>query len=175
MYLFQVLNRHPSTIDSYRTAIVDTLGPAGHHIPHAQTLTGYSPVFSRIIPKFQESSKVETFLLCLMSSQKHPLSHRPQTSFLSNCFLASFGLQQAPQRNPRLGCKQVFKLGQREKVTLFPSSDFLAKNQLTRDGSQSVSPVTIPALTTIVNRQFKKSRPCVRYGPRGIIWIEPKT
>ena len=32
MYLSQDLNRHPSTIDGYRTAIVDTLGPAGHHI-----------------------------------------------------------------------------------------------------------------------------------------------
>ena len=40
-----------------------------------------------------------------------------------------------------------------EKVALFPSSDFIAKNQLAREGSQSVSPVTIPALTTIVDRQ----------------------
>ena len=74
MYLYQVLNRRPLTIDGYRTTIVDTLGPAGHNIPQAQTLTGYSPVFSGILPKFQESSKMEPFLLCLMSSQKHPLS-----------------------------------------------------------------------------------------------------
>ena len=40
VYLYQVLNRRPSTIDFYRTAIVDTLGPAGHHILQAQTLTG---------------------------------------------------------------------------------------------------------------------------------------
>ena len=32
MYLYQDLNRCPSTIDGYRMAIVDTLGPAGHHI-----------------------------------------------------------------------------------------------------------------------------------------------
>ena len=44
-----------------------------------------------------------------------------------------------------------------EKVALFPS-DFIAKNQLAREGSQSVSPVTIPALTTIVDRQFKEDR-----------------
>ena len=37
-------------------------------------------------------------------------------------------------------------------------SDFIAKNQLAREGSQSVSPVTIPALTTIVDRQFKEDR-----------------
>ena len=54
--------------------------------------------------------------------------------------------------------KKVSNLGQWEKVTLFPSSDFIAKNQLAREGSQSVSPVTIPALTTIVDRQFKEDR-----------------
>ena len=41
---------------------------------------------------------------------------------------------------------------------MVPSSDFIAKNQLAREGSQSVSPVTIPALTTIVDRQFKQDR-----------------
>ena len=52
---------------------------------------------------------------------------------------------------------KVSNLGQWEKVTLFTSSDFIAKNQLAREGSQSVSPVTIP-LTTIVDRQFKEDR-----------------
>ena len=63
-----------------------------------------------------------------------------------------------PQRNPCLVANIVSNLGQWEKVALFPSSDFIAKNQLAREGSQSVSPVTIPALTTIVNRQFKEDR-----------------
>ena len=53
---------------------------------------------------------------------------------------------------------KVSNLGQWEKVALFPSSYFIAKNQLAREGSQSVSPVTIPALTTIVDRQFKEDR-----------------
>ena len=53
---------------------------------------------------------------------------------------------------------KVANLGQWEKVALFPSSDFIAKNQLAREGSQSVSLVTIPALTTIVDRQFKEDR-----------------
>ena len=53
---------------------------------------------------------------------------------------------------------KVSNLDQWEKVALFPSSDFIAKNQLAREGSQSVSPVTIPALTTIVDRQFKEDR-----------------
>ena len=52
---------------------------------------------------------------------------------------------------------KVSNLGQWEKVALFPS-DFIAKNHLAREGSQSVSPVTIPALTTIVDRKFKEDR-----------------
>ena len=70
---------------------------------------------------------------------------------LKKSFLASFGLRQAPQRNPCL----VSILGQWGKIALFPS-DFIVKNQLARECSQSVCPVTIPALTTIVDRQFKE-------------------
>ena len=53
---------------------------------------------------------------------------------------------------------KVSNLGQWEKVALFPSSDFIAKNQLACEGAQSVSPVLIPALTTIVDREFKQDR-----------------
>ena len=60
---------------------------------------------------------------------------------------------------------KVSNLGQWEKVALFPSSDFIAKNQLAREGSQSVSPVIIPALTIIVDRQSRKTGPFVRCGP----------
>ena len=38
MYLYQDLKRHPLTIDGYRTAIVDTLGPAGLHISQSSDL-----------------------------------------------------------------------------------------------------------------------------------------
>ena len=61
---------------------------------------------------------------------------------------------------------KVSDLGQREKVALFPSSDFIAKNQLAREGSQSVSPVTIPTLTIIVGRQSQEDRTlCPLAGP----------
>ena len=73
MYLFEDLNRRPSTIDGYRTAIVDTLGPAGSIFPKVQTLTGYSPVFTGIVPKISGIFLSGTFLLYLLSSQKHPL------------------------------------------------------------------------------------------------------
>ena len=158
MYLYQDLNRRPSTIVGYRTAIVDTFGPAGHHIAQSSDLHRLLSSFYRDRPKSSRNLPKWNLSVVLNELTKAPYErHRPRTSYFQNCFLASFGLRQA-QRNPCLGCKQVSNLGQWEKVALFPFSDFIAKNQLAREGSQSVSPVTIPALTTIVDRQFKEYR-----------------
>ena len=75
MYLYQDLNRCPSTIDGYRTAIVDTFWAQwGSISPKVQTLTGYSPVFTGIIPKVPGIFLSGTFLLLSISSQRHPLS-----------------------------------------------------------------------------------------------------
>ena len=52
---------------------------------------------------------------------------------------------------------KVSNLSQWEKVALFPSN-FIAKNKLAREGSQSVSLVAIPALATIVDKQFIEDR-----------------
>ena len=74
MYLYQDLNRRPSTIDGYRTAIVDTLGPAGHHIAQSSDLHRLLSSFHRDSPKVPGIFQNGTFLLFSMSSQKHLLS-----------------------------------------------------------------------------------------------------
>ena len=51
MYLYQDLNRRPSTIDGYRTAIVDTLGLTAHHIAHNADLHRLLSSFHRDRPK----------------------------------------------------------------------------------------------------------------------------
>ena len=51
MYLYQDLNRRPSTIDGYRTAIVDTLGPAGLPISQSSDLNRLLSSFHRDRPK----------------------------------------------------------------------------------------------------------------------------
>ena len=84
------------------------------------------PKSSRNLPK----RNLSVVLNELTKAPFEPMKDRPQTSYFQNCFLASFDLRQAPQRNPCVGCK-VSNLGQWEMVTLFPS-DFIAKNQLAR-------------------------------------------
>ena len=73
MYLYQDLNRHPSTIDGYRTAFFDTLGPMGLHISQSSDLNRLLSSFTGIIPKVPGIFLNGTFLFS-MSSQKHPLS-----------------------------------------------------------------------------------------------------
>ena len=51
MYLYQDLNRRPSTIGGCRTAIVDSLGPVGHHIAQSLDLHRLLSSFHRDRPK----------------------------------------------------------------------------------------------------------------------------
>ena len=101
MNLYQDLNRRPSTIDGYRMAIVDTLGPSwAPFFPKAQTLT----LQQVTLQFFQESSKWN-FSVVLNELTTAPFEPMKDTDLkhLSNWFLARFGLW---QRNPRLACKQ---------------------------------------------------------------------
>ena len=83
MYLNQDLNRRPSTIDEYRTAIVDTLGPARHHISQSSDRNRLLFSFHRNRPKVLGIFQSGTFLLYLKSSQKHPLNlWKSQTFFI---------------------------------------------------------------------------------------------
>ena len=162
MYLYQDLNRRPSTIDGYRTAIIDTLGPTAHHIAHNVDLHRLLSSFHRDRPKSSRNLLKWNLSVVLNELTKAPfepmidtnLKHlTPKTAFL-------LALASGKHRSDMHAwvANKVSNLGQWEKVALFPSSDFKAKNQLAREDSQSVSLVTIPAFTTIVDRQFKEDR-----------------
>ena len=123
-----------------------------------QTFTGYSPAFpksSRNLPKWNLS-------VVLNELTKAPFEPMKDTNLkhltLKTAFLLALASGKRRSEIHAWVANKVSNLGQWEKVALFPSSDFIAKNQLAREGSQSVSPVTIPALTTIVDRQFKEDR-----------------
>ena len=162
MYLYQDLNRRPSTIDGYRTAIVDTLGPSGQHIAHNEDLHRLLSSFHRDRPKSSRNLPKWNLSVVLNELTKAPFEPMKDTDLKHLTFKTAFLLALASgKRRSEIHAwvaNKVSNLGQWEKVALFPSSDFIAKNQLAREGSQSVSPVTIPALTTIVDRQFKEDR-----------------
>ena len=162
MYLYQDLNRRPSTIDGYRTAIVDTLVPTAHHIAHNADLYRLLSSFHRDHPKSSRNLPKWNLSVVLNELTKAPFEPMKDTDLkhltLKTAFLLALASGKRRSEIHAWVANKVSNLGQWEKVALFPSSDFIAKNQLAREGSQSVSPVTIPALTTIVDRQFKADR-----------------
>ena len=192
MYLYQDLNRRPSTIDGYRMAIVDTLGPEGHHISQSSDLHRLLSSFHRGRPKSSRNLPKWNLSVVLNELTKAPFEPMKDTDFKHLTLKTAFLLALAPgKRRSEIHAwvaNKVSNLGQWEKVSLFPFSDFIAKNQLARECSQSVSPVTIPVLTTIVDRQLKEDRTlcpvwAVRYyldrtrdlrGSRSIIFISFK-
>ena len=162
MYLYQDLNRRPSTIDGYRTAIVDTLGPTAQHIAHNADLNRLLSIFHRDRPKSSRNLPKWNLSVVLNELTKAPFEPMKDSDLkhltLKTAFLLALASGKRRSEIHAWVANKVANLGQWEKVALFPSSDFIAKNQLAREGSQSVSPVTIPALTTIVGRQFKEDR-----------------
>ena len=162
MYLYQDLNRRPSTIDGYRTVIVDTLGPAGHHIAQSSDLHRLLSSFHRDRPKISRNLPKWNLSVVLNELTKAPFEPMKDTDLKHLALKTAFLLASASgKRHSEIHAwvaNKVSNLGQWEKVALFSSSDFIAKKQLAREGSRSVSPVTIPALTTIVDRQFKEDR-----------------
>ena len=126
-----------------------------------QTFIGYSPVFHRDLPK--SSRNLPKWNLSVLNElTKTPFEPMKDTDLkhltLKTAFLLALASGKRRSEIHAWVANKVSNLGQWEKVALFPSSDFIAKNQLAREGSQSVSPVTIPVLTTIVDRQFKEDR-----------------
>ena len=71
MYLYQDLKRRPSTIDGYKPATVDTLGPTGLHISQSSNLNKLISSFHRDHPKYFRNLPKLNLFCC---SQKHPLS-----------------------------------------------------------------------------------------------------
>ena len=130
--MYQDLSRRPSTIDGYRTAIVDTLGPVGHHITQVQTFKGYSPVSTGIVQKVPGIFQNGTFLLFSMNSQKPSFEPMKDTDLKHLTLKTAFfpALASGKRRSEKIHAwvaNKVSNLGQWEKVALFPSDDFIAK------------------------------------------------
>ena len=129
MYLYQDLNRRPSTIDGYRTAIVDTLGPMAHHIAHNadlhRLLSSFHSDRPKNLPKWNLS-------VVLNELTKAPFEHMKDTDIkhltLKTAFLLALASGKRHSEIHAWVANKVSTLGQWEKVALFPSSDFIAKN-----------------------------------------------
>ena len=159
MYLYQDLNRRPSTINGYRSAIVDTLGPTAHHIAHNADLHRLLSSFHRDCPKSSRNLPKWNLSVVLNELTNAPFEPMKDTDLkhltLKTAFLLALASGKRHSEINTLVANKVSNLGQWEKVA---KRLLHSQNQLAREGSQSVSPVTIPALTSIVDRQFKEDK-----------------
>ena len=81
MYLYQDPNKRPSTINGYRTAIVDTLGPTGHHISQSSDLNRLLSSFDRDRPKSSRNLPKWNFSVVLNELTKAPFKPMKDTDF----------------------------------------------------------------------------------------------
>ena len=129
MYLYQDLNRRPSTIDGYRTAIVDTLGPTAHHIAHNADLHRLLSSFHRDYPKSSRKLPKWNLSVVLNELTKAPFEPMKDTDLkhltLKTAFLLALASGKRHSENHAWVTNKVSNLGQWEKVALFPSSDRL--------------------------------------------------
>ena len=129
MYLYQDLNRRPSTIDGYRTAIVDTLGPTAHHIAHNADLHRLLSSFHRDRPKSSRNLPKWNLSVVLNELTKAPFEPRKDTDLkhltLKTAFLLALASGKRRSEIHAWVPNKVSNLGQWEKVALFPSSDFI--------------------------------------------------
>ena len=107
MYLYQDLNRRPSTINGYRTAVVDTLGLAGHHISQSSDLHRLLSSFHRDRPKSSRNLPKWNLSVVLNELTKAPFEPVKDIDLkhltLKTAFLVALA---SCKRNPCLGCKQ---------------------------------------------------------------------
>ena len=139
MYLYQDLNRHPSTIDGYRTAIVAPLGPVGLHFSQSSDLNRLLSSFHRDHPKSSRNLPKWNLSVVLNELTKTPFEPMKDTDLKhltpKTAFLLALAYVKCHREIHAWVANKVSNLAQWEKVALFLSSDFIAKNQLAREGS----------------------------------------
>ena len=108
MYLYQDLNRHPSAIDGYRMAIVNTLGPGGLHISQSYDLNRLLSSFHRDRPK--SSRNLPKWNLSVVLNELTKASFEP----MKDAYLKHLTLKTC------LGCKQSIQFRPMEKGSFVP-------------------------------------------------------
>ena len=162
MYLFEVRNLQPNTIDGYRSAIADRLGNDPVNISKDENLTRLLDSFHRDRPKGRRGVPPLSLSLVLHQLTKSPFEPIRKASLKHLTFKTVFLMALASGKRRSEIHAWVFKNIRNQadwcKVSMYPSPSFLAKNQLARDGPQSVAPVEIPALAPTLDRSLKEDR-----------------
>ena len=149
-YLFNDLNRCPSTIEGYRTAIADTLGNTKQNISTNPEIARLIASFHRDKRKSSRSIPKWNLSLVLQRLTQPPFESQEEAALKFLTWKTVFLLTLASGKR----CSEIHAwtldgllcLGAFDQIQLSPSPSFIAKNQLAKEGLQSISPVIIAVL-----------------------------
>ena len=162
MYLFQDRRLQPSTIDGYRSAIADKLGNSSINISKDENLTRLLDSFHRDRPKGRRGIPSWNLSLVLHQLTKAPFEPLKEASLkhltFKTVFLLALGSGKRRSEIHAWQNKNIRHQSDWSKVSLYPSPSFLSKNQLAKEGPESVAPVVIPALAPTLDRSLKSDR-----------------
>ena len=162
LYLFEVKKLQPSTIDGYRSAIADKLGNITVNISKDDNLTRLLDSFHRDRPKGRRGIPSWNLSLVLHQLTKAPFEPLKEASLkhltFKTVFLLALGSSKRRSEIHAWQHKNIRHRSDWSKVSLFPSPSFLSKNQLAKEGPESVAPVVIPALAPTLDRSLKSDR-----------------
>ena len=162
LYLFEDKKLQPSTIDGYRSAIADKLGNATINISKDDNLTRLLESFHRDRPKGRRGIPSWNLSLVLHQLTKAPFEPLREASLkhltFKTVFLLALGSGKRRSVIHPWQHKNIRHQSDWSKVSLFPSPSFLSKNQLAKEGPESVAPVVIPALAPTLDKSLKSDR-----------------
>ena len=162
MYLFEDKKLQPSTIDGYRSAIADKLGSTTINISKDDNLTRLLESFHRDRPKGRRGIPSWNLSLVLHQLTKVPFEPLREASLkhltFKTVFLLALGTGKRRSEIHAWQHKNIRHQSDWSKVSLFPSPSFLSKNQLAKEGPESVAPVVIPALAPTLDKSLKSDR-----------------
>ena len=162
IYLFEDRKLQPSTIDGYRSAIADKLGDTTVNISKDDNLTRLLERFHRDRPKGRRGIPSWNLSLVLHQLTKAPFEPLREASLkhltFKTVFLLALGSGKRRSEIHAWQHKNIRHQSDWSKVSLFPSPSFLSKNQLAKEGPESVAPVVIPALAPTLDRSLKSDR-----------------
>ena len=162
LHLFQEKKLQPGTIDGYRSAIADKLGNSTINVSKDENLTCLLDSFHRDGPKGRRGIPSWNLSLVLHQLTKAPFEPLKEASLkhltFKTVFLLALGSGKRRSEIHAWLHKNIRHQSDWSKVSLYPSPSFLSKNQLAKEGPDSVAPVVIPALAPSLDRSLKGDR-----------------
>ena len=157
LHLFQDRKLQPGTIDGYRSAIADKLGYSPINVSKDVNLT-------RLLDSFHRQEGIPSWNLSLVLHQltKTPFEPLKEASLkhltFKTVFLLALGSGKRRSEIHAWLHKNIRHQSDWSKLSLYPSPSFLYKNQLAKEGPDSVAPVVIPALAPTLDKSLKGDR-----------------